>query len=161
MKFSVFYAIQRFITVFTRAHHLSISWPRWILSPPYHSIFFNHFNIVLLSTLRSSKISLSLRFESQNFICTSLSCVSTPAHLILHNLIILIIFSKECILWETPYCTIFNRLLLLSPLRSKHSPHTMLSNKLAIHILCDAMAYLKFHHLGQFFMEPSDYYDAP
>jgi hypothetical protein len=26
---------------------------------------------------------------------------------------------------------------------------------------CDAIAYLKFRHLGQFFMEPSDYYDAP
>jgi hypothetical protein len=34
----------------------------------------------------------------------------------------------------------------------------------ATHILCDceAIANLKFRHLGQFFMEPSDYcYDAP
>jgi hypothetical protein len=32
----------------------------------------------------------------------------------------------------------------------------------ATHILCDyeAIAYLRFRHLGQFFMEPSDYYDA-
>jgi hypothetical protein len=32
----------------------------------------------------------------------------------------------------------------------------------ATHILCDceAIAYLRFCHLGQFFMEPSDY-DAP
>jgi hypothetical protein len=31
------------------------------------------------------------------------------------------------------------------------------------HILCDceAVAHLRFRHLGQFFMEPSDYYDAP
>jgi hypothetical protein len=31
------------------------------------------------------------------------------------------------------------------------------------HILCDceAIANLRFRHLGQFFMEPSDYYDAP
>jgi hypothetical protein len=31
------------------------------------------------------------------------------------------------------------------------------------HILCDceAIAYSRFRHLGQFFMEPSDYYDAP
>jgi hypothetical protein len=31
------------------------------------------------------------------------------------------------------------------------------------HILCDceAKANLRFRHLGQFFMEPSDYYDAP
>jgi hypothetical protein len=33
----------------------------------------------------------------------------------------------------------------------------------ATHILldCEAIAYLRFCHLGQFFMEPSDYYDAP
>jgi hypothetical protein len=31
------------------------------------------------------------------------------------------------------------------------------------HVLCDceAIAYLRFRHLGQFFMEPSDFYDAP
>jgi hypothetical protein len=36
-------------------------------------------------------------------------------------------------------------------------------NESATHILCDceAIAYLKFRHLGQFFMQPSDYYDAP
>jgi hypothetical protein len=26
---------------------------------------------------------------------------------------------------------------------------------------CEAIAYLRFRYLGQFFMEPSDYYDAP
>jgi hypothetical protein len=33
----------------------------------------------------------------------------------------------------------------------------------ATHTLCDceAIANLRFRHLGQFFMEPSDYYDAP
>jgi hypothetical protein len=36
-------------------------------------------------------------------------------------------------------------------------------NKSAIHIPygCEAIAYLRFRHLGQFLMEPSDYYDAP
>jgi hypothetical protein len=31
------------------------------------------------------------------------------------------------------------------------------------HILfdCEAVAYLRFHHMGQFFMEPSDYYHSP
>jgi hypothetical protein len=35
----------------------------------------------------------------------------------------------------------------------------MEEDELAIHILydCEAIAYLRFHHLGQFFMEPSDY----
>jgi hypothetical protein len=33
----------------------------------------------------------------------------------------------------------------------------------ATHILCDceAIANLRFRHLGQFFMERSDYYDGP
>jgi hypothetical protein len=33
----------------------------------------------------------------------------------------------------------------------------------AAHVLCDceAIAYLRFCHLGQFCMEPSDYYEAP
>jgi hypothetical protein len=33
----------------------------------------------------------------------------------------------------------------------------------AIHILCDceAVAHIRFRHLGQFFLETSDYYDAP
>jgi hypothetical protein len=26
---------------------------------------------------------------------------------------------------------------------------------------CEAIAYLRFRHLGQFIMEPSDFYDAP
>jgi hypothetical protein len=26
---------------------------------------------------------------------------------------------------------------------------------------CEAVAHIRFRHLGQFFMEPSDYYDAP
>jgi hypothetical protein len=36
-------------------------------------------------------------------------------------------------------------------------------DKSATHILCDceAIAYLRFRHLGQFFMEPSDFDDVP
>jgi hypothetical protein len=36
-------------------------------------------------------------------------------------------------------------------------------DKSATHILCDceAVADVRFRHLGQFFMESSDYYDAP
>jgi hypothetical protein len=37
------------------------------------------------------------------------------------------------------------------------------SNNCSTHILCDceAIAHLRFRHLGHFFMEPSDFYDAP
>jgi hypothetical protein len=60
-KFPAFYRTQRFITVFTRARHLSLSSARLIQSmPPYLSKI--HFNIILPSTPGSFKWSLSLRF---------------------------------------------------------------------------------------------------
>jgi hypothetical protein len=33
----------------------------------------------------------------------------------------------------------------------------------ATHVLCgcEALAHLRFHHLGQFFMEPGDFYGVP
>jgi hypothetical protein len=34
---------------------------------------------------------------------------------------------------------------------------------LEVHILCDceAVVHIRFRHLGQFFVKPNDYYDAP
>jgi hypothetical protein len=34
-------------------------------------------------------------------------------------------------------------------------------NKPHISYVIEAIAHLRFRHLGQFFMEPSDFYDAP
>jgi hypothetical protein len=57
-KFPTFYATQRFITVFTRAYHWSLSWARWIQSTPSHQISLRsiliHSNITLPSMPRSS-----------------------------------------------------------------------------------------------------------
>jgi hypothetical protein len=38
----------------------------------------------------------------------------------------------------------------------------LVEDESATHILCDceAVAHIRFRHLGQFFKEPSDYYDA-
>jgi hypothetical protein len=38
-KFPTFYRTRRFISVFTRARHLSLSWARWIQSPPSHPVY--------------------------------------------------------------------------------------------------------------------------
>jgi hypothetical protein len=35
-KFPAFYGTRRFITEFTKAHHLTLSWARWIKSMPIH-----------------------------------------------------------------------------------------------------------------------------
>jgi hypothetical protein len=37
-NFSAFYGTRRFITMFARAHHWSLSWSRWIQSIPTHAI---------------------------------------------------------------------------------------------------------------------------
>jgi hypothetical protein len=64
-KFPAFYGTRRFITVFTRSRHWSLSWARWIQSiPPPHFP-----RILLPSRPTSSTWSLPFRFSDQNFVC--------------------------------------------------------------------------------------------
>jgi hypothetical protein len=59
--------------------------------------------------------------------------------------------------------TIFWDITLCSPLKFNRNFGGIYRLHLQGHILCDceAIAYLRFLHLGQFFMEPSDYYYDP
>jgi hypothetical protein len=70
-KSPAFYTARRFITAFTTARHLSLSWTRSDQSviPSYFSQI--HFNIMLPSASRSSKWSTSLRFSHQNPVSAS------------------------------------------------------------------------------------------
>ena len=84
-QFRGFYRNQRFITTFTTARHLPLSWARSIQSlPPCYFLKLN-FNIIIPSTPWSLKRSHFLSFPHQNPICTSLLLIYATclAHLIL------------------------------------------------------------------------------
>jgi len=67
-KFPAFYGTRRFITAFTSARHLSLSWARWIQSiPPYPTSW----RSILISSHR--RLGLSLRFPHQNLYAPLLS----------------------------------------------------------------------------------------
>ena len=71
-QFPAFYGTRRFITAFTLAHHLSLSWASSIQSMPTKPHFLKiHLNIILPSKPVSSKWSLSLRFLHQNTLYVS------------------------------------------------------------------------------------------
>jgi hypothetical protein len=69
-KFPAFYGTRRFITAFTRARHLSLSWASSIQSMSPAHVFKIPFNISLPSTPRSPTWSPSLRSRYQNPLCT-------------------------------------------------------------------------------------------
>jgi hypothetical protein len=68
----LFYGARRFITAFTTARHLSLSWASSIQSMAPSHILKIHFNIILPHTPGSPKRSPSLGSPHQNPVCTSL-----------------------------------------------------------------------------------------
>jgi hypothetical protein len=81
-KFPAFYGTRRFITIFTRARHLSLSWPRLIQSMPHppSNLSKIYFNIILPSMPGSYKWSLSLRFTHYSPVLKSLELLHSYLH---------------------------------------------------------------------------------
>jgi hypothetical protein len=87
-KFPKFYGTRRFISAFTRAHQLSLPWTRSTqYTAPHPYLLKIYFNIIFLSTPKSSKWSLPLRFLHQDPVCTSpiSHTCHIPAHCILSD----------------------------------------------------------------------------
>jgi hypothetical protein len=63
----------------------------------------------------------------------------------------------------TGHCHLKGHLFKLGLANDPICERCLEEDKSATHVLCDceAVAHIRFCHLGQFFMEPSDYYDAP
>ena len=108
-KSFTFYEIQRFITVFTTARHLSLSWARWINSKPSHtvSLRYNLISLCNISLSKSSKRSFCLRLPNQKPRCISLlpHACHMPCHLILLHLIMLMTSGKEFKSWSSSLCS--------------------------------------------------------
>jgi hypothetical protein len=107
-NFPAFYGTRRFITMFIRALHWSLSWTRLIQSIPPRSISLR-FILILFTHLRLclSVVPFLLAFPPISYRHSSFPPphARCPGHLILRDWNILITFDEEYKLWSSSLCS--------------------------------------------------------
>jgi hypothetical protein len=116
-NFLTFYGTRRFITVFTRLRHWSLSWARWIQSIPHHPISLRYISI-LPSHLRPGLPSglFPSGFPTQNTKCIILRPMHATylVYYIFLDLMILNIFGGEYKLLSSSLCNFLHPSLISS-----------------------------------------------
>ena len=145
-KFPTFYGTQRFITIFTSACHLSLSWASSIPSVPPHPtswssilILSSHLCLCLPSGLFPSG------FPTKTLYTPFLSPIRTtcPTHLILINFITQTILGEEYGSLSSSLCSFLHSPVTLSLLSPNILPSTLFPNTLSM-CVC-ATTDLEFH----------------
>jgi hypothetical protein len=120
-------------------------------------------HLILHNRVRSIQVkyfNLCCKFQLQKF-KTWDSCTSISKSVILLKL------NRDQLRWVvgllTGHCHLKGHVFKLGFTDDPICERCLEEDESATHILCDceAVAHIRFRHLGQFFMEPSDYYDAP
>jgi len=109
-KFPAFYGTRRYITVFIRICHWSLSWTRWIQSTNFHPVSQRSILILcshLLPRLPTGLLGFPIKILYALLIFPLRA--TCPTHLIFPYLITLIIFGEAYKLWNCPI------LILLQP----------------------------------------------
>jgi hypothetical protein len=134
-NFPAYYGTRRFITVFTRALHWSLSWARSIQSIPHHPIFLRsililsiNLRLCLLTGLVPSGFPTKILYT----FLFSLNRATCPAQLIRLNFIVLIILGEEYELWSSSLCSFLQPPVTSSLFRPNILLSTLFSNTLSL-----------------------------